>query len=100
MKCEVIADELIGLPIVVETSTDPTKIGISGKVVDETARMLVIETEDGIKKVPKKECTFTFYYEGKFVSVDGRLIVGRPEERIKRGLRLSRKWRIPEIFLK
>ena len=97
---EIIADELIGLEVEVVESTDKNKIGIRGRVIDETMKMLVIETEKGIKKVPKAECAFIFSYKGKKVKVDGRLLVARPEDRIKKALHLRRKWRIPEFFFK
>jgi len=100
MTWEIVADELIGLKIEVLESKDRGKKGIKGKVIDETMKMLIIETEEGIKKVPKAECIFVFDYKGKRVKVDGRLLVGRPEDRIKKALHLKRKWRIPEFFFK
>lgn len=95
-----LADELIGLPVRVVRSTDPGKEGLKGRVLDETYGTLRIETESGTKTVPKAECTFAFHYKGEWREVDGRLLVARPEDRIKRGRRLSRKWRFPEFFFK
>jgi len=100
LSWEILADELIGLKVEIVDSTDKGRIGIKGRVVDETMKMLVIETERGIKKVPKAECVFLFDYRGKKVKVDGRLLVARPEDRIKRAFHLKRKWRIPKFFFK
>jgi len=77
--------ELIGLEVEVVNSTNKSQIGIKGRVVDETYKMLVIETEKGEKKVAKKDCVFVFKIpSGKKVQVEGWLLVGKPEDRIKR----------------
>ncbi|HDM35713.1 MAG TPA: ribonuclease P protein component 1 [Candidatus Syntrophoarchaeum butanivorans] len=74
--------ELIGLDVVVEDNTNPSMIGIAGKVVDETRNMLVIE-ENGVEKmIPKSQSTFLFRLpDGQGVRVEGRLILARPEDR-------------------
>ena len=80
-----IRHELIGLEVKIKSSTDPTLKGVKGKVVDETYNMLVIETSKKEIKVPKKNCVFVFTLPSKLkVQVDGKLLVGRPEDRIKK----------------
>jgi len=77
--------ELIGLEVGVKKSTNKSQIGIKGRVVDETYNMLVIETKKGEKKVEKKSCVFIFKLpNGKKVEVEGWVLVGRPEDRIKK----------------
>jgi len=77
--------ELIGLEVEVKKSTNKSQVGIKGKVVDETYNMLVIETEKGEKMVEKKSCVFIFKLpNGKKVEVEGWVLVGRPEDRIKK----------------
>jgi len=77
--------ELIGLRVEVERATNKCLIGLKGLVVDETYNMLVIETGKGEKKVQKKGTIFIFHLpNGKRVEVDGGLLVGRPEDRIKK----------------
>jgi ribonuclease P protein subunit POP4 len=79
--------ELIGLEVEIRKSTNKSQIGIKGRVVDETYNMLVIETEKGEKKVEKKSCVFVFKLpNGKKVEVEGWVLVGRPEDRIKKKL--------------
>ncbi len=82
--------ELIGLDSEVVESTDPGREGLAGTVVDETKNTLLLDTEDGEKSVPKEECVFRFHLEDLKVRVNGRLLSGRPEDRI--GKRLPRKW--------
>lgn len=95
-----LADELIGLRVKVVKAADSGKQGITGKIVDETYGTFVVKTAGGEKTVPKDECIFEFFYDKKWVRVDGRMLVARPEDRIKRAGKLSRKWRLPRFFFK
>ncbi len=77
--------ELIGLKTKVIFSPDPTQIGISGKIIDETANLLIIRTEKGVKKIPKDGRVFEFIIrEKQVVELNGKNILGRPEERVKK----------------
>lgn len=82
-----IRHELIGLRVKIKSSTDPTLKGKSGKVVDETYNMLKVETRKKEISVPKRNCILVFTLPSKVkVEVDGKLLVGRPEDRIKKKL--------------
>ncbi|MEM1572960.1 MAG: ribonuclease P protein subunit [Candidatus Methanomethylicaceae archaeon] len=74
---------LVGLNVEVSHSTDPTQIGIKGIVIDETKNMLIILTNGKVKKIPKKNCTFTFFIP-KPVVIEGEKIAYNPAERLKR----------------
>lgn len=75
---------LVGLNVEVSSSTDPTQIGIRGIVIDETTNLLIISTADNkIKKIPKKNCIFTFFIPDPVV-VRGKDIAYSPAERLKR----------------
>ena len=79
--------ELIGLPVRVARSSDPSLIGAAGRVVDETRNMLALSHDAGGRKVwvPKQGCTFQFSLPGgKSASIDGNDISFRPEDRVKR----------------
>ena len=76
--------ELIGLKTKVVFSPDPTQIGISGEIIDETANILVIRTEKGIRRIPKKYRVFEFTLGRKVIELNGEDILGRPEERVKK----------------
>ncbi len=81
-----ILHELIGLKAKIAKSTDPTQKGISGKIIDETYNTFKIETRDGKEKTAVKgNCIFVFTLPNKTkVQVDGKLLVSRPEDRIKK----------------
>lgn len=78
--------ELIWLNIKIVKSTDPTQKGLKGRVIDETYNTLKIETKDGKEKIiPKANSVFVFTLPNKQkVEVDGKLLVSRPEDRIKK----------------
>lgn len=80
--------ELCGLKVEVVESTDPTQKGLKGRVIDETYNTLKIETLDGKEEViPKKISTFVFTLPNKKkVEVKGEILLGRPEDRIKKKL--------------
>jgi len=80
--------ELIGLKVEVEEHSDEGLEGLSGVVLDESQSFLVIG--DGERMVEKKEGIFIFNLDDSRVRVDGVLIAGRPEERVK--MRLPGKW--------
>lgn len=87
--------ELIGLQVEVVSSSNKSHVGAKGTVTDETRQTLTIETEKGRGKkaernFAKDQCTFRFTLpSGQKVKVDGRLLVARPEDRIKKKLK---KW--------
>ena len=110
--------ELVGLPVVVVDSTDPTRIGIEGRVLEETTKTILIETADsGVKQVPKAGTEFTFRLTDETaasakgagtgvepaavagtageatapVTVDGAVLLSRPARRTEHGVGLQ--WR-------
>lgn len=81
--------ELIGLRVNVVNAKNRTQIGIAGRVVDETLQSLRIETERGEKTVQKRGTTFAFAVpSGRRVRVNGEVIAARPEDRIKKHLKV------------
>jgi len=80
--------ELIGLECRVAESSNKETIGLSGRVIDESRQTLTVETPKGEKTLPKDQCLFVFTIpSGKRVRVDGKLLVARPEDRIKKKLK-------------
>ena len=104
--------ELVGLPVRVVESTDPTRVGIEGRVVDETMRTLLVRGDSGVVQVPKAGTTFEFALtdeaigarEGSgaaseptesaagsdgddvtYVTVDGDTLLSRPAYRTEHG---------------
>lgn len=80
--------ELIGLGVCVHSSSNPDAQEISGRVVDESRNTLTLETPEGREvSLVKDQCTFSFAIpSGERVRVDGKLLVARPEDRIKKKL--------------
>lgn len=71
--------EIIGLKVLVKNSSDLKKIGVNGKIIDETKNTIILENG---KILPKKECVFEFDINQK-VEVDGKKMIKKPEDRIK-----------------
>ena len=86
----IVRHELIGLPVKIIKSTNPSNVGIEGKVIDESRNTITIQTKKGKRNFVKEQCTFSFELpDGERVSVDGRVLVARPEDRIKKK---HKKW--------
>ncbi|MFP4116622.1 MAG: ribonuclease P protein component 1 [Candidatus Aenigmatarchaeota archaeon] len=82
--------ELIGLEMEVVESENTSEEGIHGKVVDEHKSVLKVECEGDEKTLRKRGRVFKFELpSGKKCKIEGELLEGRPEERIKKKLR---KW--------
>jgi ribonuclease P protein subunit POP4 len=79
--------ELIGLKLKIKDSTNKSQVGLTGRVIDETFKILKIETNKGEKSIPKDVAIFIFTLpNGTKVQVDGKILIGRPEDRIKKKL--------------
>jgi ribonuclease P protein subunit POP4 len=86
-----VQDEFIGLNAKVVKSSNPSYMGISGKVVDETRKTLVIRQRHEDKVIVKEAAVFQFTLsDGTVIEVEGKIILGRPEDRMKK--RLKRRW--------
>ncbi len=75
--------ELIGLQVEVVQATDPGQLHVTGRVVDETRNLLVIEADGREKRIPKQGARFRFQIQGG-IEVEGDEIRFRPEDRIKK----------------
>jgi ribonuclease P protein subunit POP4 len=87
----VVQYEFIGLETTVVKSSNPDAVGLSGKVVDETRNTLTILHDNTEKVIVKGTSVFEFVLSDKtVVELDGKVIMGRPEDRLKR--RPKRLW--------
>ena len=78
--------QIINLPwlsrnLEVTGSTDPTLVGISGMITNETRRTIRIRTDSGELTIPKDVVTFTIDSSREIV---GYKVTQRPEDRIGR----------------
>ncbi len=86
----ILKHELIGLEAEIVESSNPSQIGIRGRVIDETRQTLTLEVSDKPKSFVKDQCKFRFILpDRKRVMVRGELLVSRPEDRIKKK---QKKW--------
>ncbi len=86
-----VQSELIGLKAKVVKSTNASNKGIRGTVIDETRNTLTIRQEDQDKVIAKGTSVFHLTTtDGTIIEVDGNLITGRPEDRLKK--HLKRRW--------
>lgn len=84
----ILCHELIGLEVRVRQYTDPKLIALSGVVVDETLKSLIIEESSGRRvRVFKANGVFAFRLpSGEEVDVAGVDILGRPWDRLKKNI--------------
>ncbi len=80
--------ELVGLDVEIVSSKNKSLEGIKGEIIDETRNMLTMKTKEGKKKIIKSEVILKMKVKGKNYEVNGKILVGRPEERIKKIRRL------------
>jgi len=83
------AHELVGLRVRVLRHTDPTLVGLTGIVEDETKNTLLVSG----KVVPKRGAVFEFSVSGRRIVIKGDDILYRPVERTRRVLRRKGRWR-------
>lgn len=81
---DLLKKELIGLDVKIIGSKNRSNIGIKGKIIDETRNSMVIKTDNGDKMVLKENVVLELTNKG--LMVDGKMLAGRPEERIKKKL--------------
>ena len=83
--------ELIGLDTEIVDSTNGSLIGIEGRIVDETKNLMIVESDDKERNIPKSCSSFIFTipsFNGKRylplkIKVDGKLLLSQPENRIQ-----------------
>ena len=87
----IVQQELIGLNAKVARSSHPGYVGIEGRVLNETRNTIVILHKNKKKVIIKNTAVFNFTMpDGTIVEIDGKAIIGRPEDRIKK--RVKRRW--------
>jgi ribonuclease P protein subunit POP4 len=87
----VVQYEFIGLATTVVKSSNRDVVGLSGKVIDETRNTFTILKDNKEKVIVKNTSVFEFVLPDEtVVEIDGKVIMGRPEDRLKR--RPKRLW--------
>jgi ribonuclease P protein subunit POP4 len=86
----IVRHELLGLRTTVVKSSNPNHQSISGVVISESLKTIVIQTDNKEKMIPKKDATFLFSLPTGQVQVKGSMLYGRPEDRVKK--KIKRRW--------
>ncbi len=85
----VLRHELVGLQAKVVEASDRGVVGLSGAITDETQKTLTIKGRKGPKTLTKENTTLSIHTDGgDELLVNGSLLLGRPEERIKKKIRI------------
>jgi ribonuclease P protein subunit POP4 len=91
VTADVVREEFIGTQAVVARSPHAGYLGINGLVMSETRNTFTINQEGEPKRVVKDQAVFQFRFsDGTVVEVDGKLLVGKPEDRLKK--QVKRLW--------
>jgi len=86
----VLRHELVGLEAKILESRHKEYEKISGTITDETRNTITIKKSNKEKKIPKNSVTIELTLDKNTrVSVDGNLLIARPEDRIKKKIRIK-----------
>ncbi|MFH1431769.1 MAG: ribonuclease P protein subunit [archaeon] len=81
----ILRHELIGLKTTITASKDPNMHKLTGTIIDETQKTLTIRTDKRTIITSKKDNTYKITLkDGQQIEITGKLISGRPEDRIKK----------------
>lgn len=84
----IIRREFIGVDAKIARSRHQDYVGMSGKIIDETRNTFVVLEKGEKKRIIKDSAVFHFKFsDGMVVEIDGRLLVGQPEQRVKKHTR-------------
>ena len=85
---DIIRHEFIATQGKIVKSHHTNYVGIRGTIIDETKNTFTILHEGKPKSVIKNLAIFNFKFsDGTVVEIDGRLLVGRPEDRLKKSVK-------------
>jgi ribonuclease P protein subunit POP4 len=85
---DIIRHEFIGTEGKVAKSRNHDYVGIRGKIIDETRNTFTISQKGERKVIVKDATVFHFRFsDGTVVEIDGKLLIGKPEDRIKKHMR-------------
>lgn len=74
--------ELIGMDTEISNSSNPQLIGLNGRIIDETKSMIIINTVNGTKSIPKSNNDWKFTIDSKDIIISGSRIAKRSSDRL------------------
>ena len=82
MNLETISEyDLIGQEITITQSKNKEIVGLKGKVIMETKNMIIVNTDNGKKNIPKDICQFS--NNQGILETDSTKLSKRPHERME-----------------
>lgn len=85
---DILRYEFIGAKGLVAASPNSNLMGISGLVIGETRNTFALRNMGITRSVVKETATFDFTFnDGTVVEIDGKLLVGRSEDRLKKSVK-------------
>ena len=82
--------ELIGFDARISGGNNKSQKNIKGSIEAETRNTLTLSDGKKEKTVAKGEASFIFNLGGTLVEVEGKTLIGRPEDRVKK--KTKRDW--------
>ena len=73
--------DLIGQEVTISDSKNNEIIGINGKIIMETKNMIVMNTKNGKRSIPKNICQLS--NNGEVIQTDSTKLNKRPHERLE-----------------
>ena len=73
--------DLIGQEVTISDSKNNEIIGINGKIIMETKNMIIINTKNGKRSIPKNICQLS--NNGQVIQTDSTKLKKRPHERLE-----------------
>ena len=73
--------DLIGQNVTISESKNKEIVGINGKIIMETKNMIVIDTKNGKRSIPKNICQLS--NNGQVIQTDSTKLKKRPHERLE-----------------
>lgn len=86
----IIKGEYVGLNVEINKTSGTNEEMIKCLIIDESKKTFKIENENGIKTIIKKNSIITIRKKDKSYNIIGDILVGKPEERVKKKIR--KKW--------
>ncbi len=85
---DIIRYEFVGTNACVAQSAHADYVGVCGEVIGETKNTFTLNGEGKAKSILKQGAVFNFTFEdGTIVEIDGKLLVGRSEDRLKKSVK-------------
>ena len=85
---DIIRYEFIGVEGEVAKSSHKDYVKVGGKVIGETRNTFIFQNGSRRRSVIKESAVFNFKFnDGSIVQIDGKLLVGRPEDRLKKNIK-------------